>query len=429
VIKAMSFPTIPSSIKNIGIEALYDHNVSSSDNYFETVWLLENVRNASRDQVSRNAQFILSMPRGDSRITDYYPDLEQWMFLGLFDALGTETLYSIATIFSEDPYEFRKGWPDITMWKGNKVRFLEVKAPGDKVHKSQWIINRRFNKPLSLDFAIVDVQPYESAVATFGQPRLTRRHGTGSGDSPSKHIGAERKKPEAQSIAKNTYWRNANDANTKSIQAIEHAWADIQKCKQSSGSKQNLATLEQAAEITNQYYADMKQAIRSSPNDGLTMALRWQPTPSLHEAIGAIRALVREKRKARDDYADELFFLYALAAVNSFTPPRAEKRHYPGTNIRDTIPRVVFGELMIDYNAIGYEKLKLLNLSDIRLITTEWGEPSRHSTLYEYENHVWKEWEERYWKTASPGSANGSESPQRFFEIIRDLVSKVFRFQ
>ncbi|GAB60454.1 hypothetical protein RNAN_3478 [Rheinheimera nanhaiensis E407-8] len=44
------------------------------------------------------------------------------------------------------------------MWKGNELRFVEVKAPGDRISKSQRVILEEFAKPLRLDFALVEVE-------------------------------------------------------------------------------------------------------------------------------------------------------------------------------------------------------------------------------------------------------------------------------
>ncbi len=165
LIKAMSFPALHARHKMSYIEALYAQNVAFEEDRFSRDWLLNNLRNASRKQVVRNVGLMLSdrdgrwpwSPRCES-INDYFPGLEHWMFTGLLDSLGQEMIYSIASIFAGDPYEYRKGWPDVTMWRGNDVRFFEVKAPGDRLHKSQKTILERFMKPLNLNFALVDVQ-------------------------------------------------------------------------------------------------------------------------------------------------------------------------------------------------------------------------------------------------------------------------------
>lgn len=79
------------------------------------------------------------------------------MFLGLFRTAGVELLHRIATKFSQDPYECRRGWPDLTLWRGSELRFIEVKAPGDRIQPSQRKVIEEFAGPLKLDFTLVEV--------------------------------------------------------------------------------------------------------------------------------------------------------------------------------------------------------------------------------------------------------------------------------
>ena len=88
---------------------------------------------------------------------DFFPGLKLSMFLELLEALGKNKIFEIAKIFSIDPYEYRKGWPDLTIWRNGIVKFLEVKSPGDSLSQSQKKIIRTFIKPLKLNFALIDV--------------------------------------------------------------------------------------------------------------------------------------------------------------------------------------------------------------------------------------------------------------------------------
>ncbi len=79
------------------------------------------------------------------------------MLLELLTVAGSDLLHRIATIFATNPYEYRRGWPDITMWRDGQLRFVEVKAPGDSLGKSQKVIAQMFAIPLGLDFTLLDV--------------------------------------------------------------------------------------------------------------------------------------------------------------------------------------------------------------------------------------------------------------------------------
>lgn len=72
---------------------------------------------------------------------------------------GHDLLHRIASTFARDPYEYRRGWPDLTVWKDGQLRFVEVKAPGDVLGKSQKTIAATFGAPLGLDFSLAAVVP------------------------------------------------------------------------------------------------------------------------------------------------------------------------------------------------------------------------------------------------------------------------------
>ncbi|MHA1528005.1 MAG: VRR-NUC domain-containing protein [Alphaproteobacteria bacterium] len=90
---------------------------------------------------------------------DFFSDIREHHFTGLFQVLGPDVLSKITEIFATDPYEYRKGWPDLTLWKGEKVVFKEVKAPGDRLHKSQRKTISEVLIPLGFEVTIVDVVP------------------------------------------------------------------------------------------------------------------------------------------------------------------------------------------------------------------------------------------------------------------------------
>lgn len=363
LIKAMSFPVIPPRQKHRFIESIYAQNGVAED-LFDKDWLLDNVRNATRDKISHNAHLMLTKRRGESAFTDQFPDLEHWMFLGLFDALGSDTIYAIASRFAEDPYEYAKGWPDVTMWKKNLVRFLEVKAPGDSLQKSQWTIVRKFIKPLSLEFELTAVQPLKAESKHNNRQQAELRRVEVVRDTPQiVRPPSDRNPPILWTISESSYWNIAEN-------------------------------VESPCELT---WGEVEDAIRKRPNEGLAKALSWPPWAAWQTAMKAIRKLVREKRNLKEDDSAELFLLYASAALDSLKPSFSKKCQCQGLEIANTIPRGVLADLKITYDNLGYEKLRLLSLTDIRWIVEAWGEPSAHSTLNEMEKRVWEKWEEKYW--------------------------------
>jgi len=168
LIKAMSFPKISNRIRSCFIEAIYAKNVAFKEELFETDWLLNNIDNATENQIRNNFKIMSSREQHtidfgsftsteNTSMLDFFPNLEENLFVQLYNALGNRKIREIAEIFSTNPYEYRKGWPDVTLWKDKIVYFLEVKAPGDCLQKSQKTIINKFIKPLNLNFALVNV--------------------------------------------------------------------------------------------------------------------------------------------------------------------------------------------------------------------------------------------------------------------------------
>lgn len=69
--------------------------------------------------------------------------LEIRPLLELYELIGPSGLSEVTQIFLEDPYGYRKGWPDLVLWKDNYPRWIEIKT-SDKLHASQISTIRRF---------------------------------------------------------------------------------------------------------------------------------------------------------------------------------------------------------------------------------------------------------------------------------------------
>lgn len=170
LIKCMSFPVLPERHRMTYIEAIYAQNIAFNEGRVPVAYLLDALQRATPEQVKRNFASMLpppppgplrrlfnGTPPARSSVLDYFPELETWMLLELLQVAGHDLLLRIASTFANDPYEYRKGWPDITMWKDGQLRFVEVKAPGDALGKSQRTIASTFAGPLGLDFSLAAV--------------------------------------------------------------------------------------------------------------------------------------------------------------------------------------------------------------------------------------------------------------------------------
>ncbi len=168
LLKAMSFKNLAPRNRATYIEALYAQNVSFAEDRFEIAALLKQVLAADQQTVERNFELMASRETfvvqyqgfessSSTSVLDFFPGLKRWMLIELLAVAGNELLHQIASKFAQAPYDYRRGWPDITMWRDGELRFVEVKGPGDRVHESQKKIVAEFAKPLGLHFTLASV--------------------------------------------------------------------------------------------------------------------------------------------------------------------------------------------------------------------------------------------------------------------------------
>ncbi len=112
---------------------------------------------------------------------------------------------------------------------------------------------------------------------------------------------------------------------------------------------------------TGEFWADRIKKFRGEPEKRLALAIENLPLPaSFREAAIATRALIRDKRKQKIEYDEELALLYWLAAINSFSTPYSEVLKEPGYNVVESVPRKKLKGLPFSYKSLGYNKLELL---------------------------------------------------------------------
>lgn len=144
------------------------------------------------------------------------------------------------------------------------------------------------------------------------------------------------------------------------------------------------------------FWADRIKNYRTEPRQRLSIALDNLPLPAaFREGAVALRAIIRAKRKKREDFEEELAFLYRLAALRSFMIDYAPKLKQPGFNVVQSIPGATLQSLPVSYSSLGYSQLELLNKTDCKWFVEQWGEPSKHSTLHNQHKSVWDEYEEK----------------------------------
>lgn len=164
LIKAAAFPHLPERLRATYTEALFSGNMQPTDHHPLDL-LLANILEADVTQIIRGFQ-VMAAPRSgiglDNSMLDFFPYLQEWHFTELFDNLGRKRLHEIAELFGVNSYEYRKGWPDLTLWGNGEVVFKEIKAPGDRILASQRKTITNILSPLGYKVSIVDVIPTNS---------------------------------------------------------------------------------------------------------------------------------------------------------------------------------------------------------------------------------------------------------------------------
>ncbi len=155
LIKAASFEALDVRNSDAFVEALYAQNVAFDQDRFAPERLIATVSNATRHQIKRNWK-VIAASAGNSPA--YYPNVREHHVTSLFDALGPDRLAEIATVFATAPYDLRAGWPDLTLWKEGKVKFVEVKGPSDSFHASQARLISKLLLPLGFEVGLAEVR-------------------------------------------------------------------------------------------------------------------------------------------------------------------------------------------------------------------------------------------------------------------------------
>lgn len=154
LIKAASFDPLSPRNANTFVEALYAQNVSFPEDKFEPDQLIETILGATLGRLERNWA-VISRDAGETPY--FFPSVRWHHIASLFQTLGPERLAAIARIFARAPYDYRAGWPDLTLWRDGQVRFVEVKAPGDRLHASQVRLMSELLLPLGYKPGLAEV--------------------------------------------------------------------------------------------------------------------------------------------------------------------------------------------------------------------------------------------------------------------------------
>lgn len=114
--------------------------------------LLASIHAIGQGTLARNIDEILS----DAFIREAYPRVTAAFVRRLASTVAPEFLTQVAGLFFEKPYEYRAGWPDLTLVGGDGLRFVEVKTT-DLLHESQVRFAKEIAAPLGLQCEVVQL--------------------------------------------------------------------------------------------------------------------------------------------------------------------------------------------------------------------------------------------------------------------------------
>jgi DNA polymerase III subunit epsilon len=107
--------------------------------------------------------------------------------------------------------------------------------------------------------------------------------------------------------------------------------------------------------------------------------LKCEPNGLIGVAV-SVRKRIRAKQKANETYNEELDFLYRLAILDDLVSKCALLGLYDYIAMR-SLSRSEMAQIQVDYRTIGFDSLRLLNVTDKKLLTEEYGTPQFHASV------------------------------------------------
>lgn len=111
----------------------------------------------------------------------------------------------------------------------------------------------------------------------------------------------------------------------------------------------------------------------------LQAAQEWGPH-SASAIAKALRALIREKRKAKEPHQDLLVALYGACVAADLAKSVAFERTQPDYMVR-FVDINDLQSVRLDYGAMGYQLIESLSKTDVKWLVEAFGEPAEHQSF------------------------------------------------
>ena len=96
-----------------------------------------------------------------------YPGLTRDTILSLFQMIGSDGLRQFMEAIAEDPYQYRSGWPDLTLTNGEELLWVEVKTT-DRLLISQISTIHRMKPLMAGEIRVVQITTSRQAGRSRG---------------------------------------------------------------------------------------------------------------------------------------------------------------------------------------------------------------------------------------------------------------------
>lgn len=129
--------------------------------------IILSISSTSKELYLSNFEEIISKPF----IAYSYPELSMEFALAMYEAIDLNHYIAIGMKMAEDPYNYGKGWPDLTLIRENEVLFVEVKTT-DKLHESQLVTIPTMRDILPFPFLVCKIKKVDnlnSSLDTSGE--------------------------------------------------------------------------------------------------------------------------------------------------------------------------------------------------------------------------------------------------------------------
>ena len=115
--------------------------------------IIAKIETSTETMVRANFREVTSQPHYDA----LYPRMDEDALAAIWRAMSPSRLGQLAQMFMRNPYDFRAGWPDLTIARENELRFVEVKTT-DKLHSSQKNTITEVLKPWGASVSVLQIK-------------------------------------------------------------------------------------------------------------------------------------------------------------------------------------------------------------------------------------------------------------------------------